>query len=324
VSTHWNPNQRRVIRELLGWDDDLRRVYSPPPLPRGLADRLREELEERLASVAEKFGDRPLVVWKGDLTNVLKCEGLFVAPSEFEWSSANVRGKVVHRAIQISVAGRGASMPPMELVGHAIEAYERGDDALASYLQETSPAELAEVVSSSSAAVTAFASDWPPLKPVMIPRIESRTKVPLCGGKIVLTGRYDLALGRPGRGSIIIDLKTGDERPEHPEEMRYYALLETLRHREPPYRVATYYLDGSWFRQPQDVDEGVLESAVRRTAAGVNRIAELWEGEREPALTPGNYCHYCPARAECAEGLRWLKRGRNRFGRKREVSSGGN
>lgn len=125
-------------------------------------------------------------------------------------------------------------------------------------------------------------------------------------GRVTLKGKYDLALGPPGRGPVvIIDLKTGMDRPEHREEVRYYALLETLKTGVPPIRVASYYLDGSWF-QPEDVSEDVLGAAVRRTGDAINLIAELWWAVRDPELSPGWHCSYCPAEPDCALGSVWL------------------
>ncbi len=196
-------------------------------------------------------------------------------------------------------------MAPAEFVEAALDAYARGEDDLAEYLRTLPVAEMAEVVTSAGAAVTAFAAGWPAIRPQMIPRIEATIQVPLCEGRIVLKGRYDLALGHPAQGAVIIDLKTGDERPEHREEARYYALLETLSQKTLPRRVATYYLDGSWFRS-QGVDRGVLEAALRRTAEAVRRIGDLWWRDREARLTPGPHCYYCPARADCADGMAWI------------------
>lgn len=189
---------------------------------------------------------------------------------------------------------------------------------LAEFLRALSAAESADVLTSAGAAVTSFLAGWPALKPRMIPRIESPVNVPLCDGKIVLKGRYDLALGPPARGAVIVDLKTGNERPEHPEEVRYYALLETLAQKTPSRRVATYYLDGSWFRK-QDVDRGVLEAALRRTAEAVNRIGDLWWRVRDERLTPGPHCYYCAARQDCADGKRWIEESSERDRPRRAV-----
>jgi hypothetical protein len=316
-ANEWTPNQLRVIRELLGWTEELRPAGPPPSFPEGLVAALRARLEEALEPVASGFdAGRPLTIWKSDLSSVLKCEGLYLAPSDFEWSAANVVGKVVHKAIQISVAGRLSSAPPQELVQYAVDGFLAGDDALAVFLAGCTPSDMADVVSAATSCVTAFFANWPPIRPWMVPRVESRVKLPLCGGRIVLVGQYDLALGPPGVRTVITDLKTGLERPEHPEEARYYALLETLRNQLPPERVASYYLDGSWFR-PQDVDEDVLESAFRRTVEGVTRMGELWRRARDPRLTPGPHCHYCPVREDCEPGTAWVAAARQeRAGRR--------
>ena len=75
-------------------------------------------------------------------------------------------------------------------------------------------------------------------------------RVDLCDERIVLRGKYDLALGR-AQGTearvLIVDFKTGDRHGSHLDDLRYYALLETIRNGVPPFRVATYYLDASTF-----------------------------------------------------------------------------
>ena len=56
----------------------------------------------------------------------------------------------------------------------------------------------------------------------------------LAGGSLVLSGRVDLMLGPPDRdpsaaSRLVIDLKSGDARPEYVEDLRFYALLMCLR-----------------------------------------------------------------------------------------------
>jgi len=200
-------------------------------------------------------------------------------------------------------------MPPMELAREAIDSLtadvEAGD--FGEYLAALNPSALAELITESGAMLEAFFADWPPIRPAMHPRIEPPIHAVLHDGRIVLKGRFDLALGRPGQGPVVItDFKTGIEYPEHREEVSYYALLETLRNGVPPIRVASYYLDGGWFR-PIEVSEEVLRSAIRRTAAGVNLIAQLWWRDRAPSLSPGWHCRHCSVSSDCAEGIRWLK-----------------
>jgi hypothetical protein len=223
---------------------------------------------------------------------------------------------VVHRAIQKSLAGRFREMPPLELAQETVESMmESPDDRqFREYLSGLDPPAKGELLSEAGAMLAAFSSDWPPILPSMQPRIEPPVHARLHEGRIKLKATYDLALGPAGRGPVVItDFKSGVEYPEHREELRYYALLETLRNGVPPIRVASYYLDGGWF-QAEDVNEDVLRSAVRRAAEGVNLIAQLWWRDRAPVLSPGWHCRYCPSEPDCADGARWLSENRDSRG----------
>jgi hypothetical protein len=316
MTEQWTPNQQRVIHELLEWDDELKPLRAPVPAPAGLREDLLRELEQLTAPTAALFTrhDQRLTVNKFDLTSVHKCEGLYVAPDEFEWTVAKARGKVVHRAIQKSWAGCFKEMPPLELAQETVESLAASPDdrSLAEYLTNLDPSTRGELLSETSTMLAAFFSDWPPIHPWMQPRVEPPMHARLHGGRITLKGRFDLALGPPGRGPVVItDLKTGIDYPEHREEVRYYALLETLKTGVPPIRVASYYLDGGWF-QPEDVNKDVLRSAVRRTGDAINLIGQLWWREREPELSPGWHCRYCPSQPDCLTGQGWLSDNRDR------------
>jgi hypothetical protein len=306
----WGPNQLDVIRRLLGCNERLERMGPRQSFAVDLRDRLRTDLEARLEGVASRFSpDRPLTLTKFDLTSTLKCEGLWLAEQAkpFEWTAQKLRGRVVHRAIQATLARSGREAPPLDLVEQALDLARSDDTHIADYLDGCSQVEVAELVTASADALVKFLADWPPLLPNMVPRIESSANIRLFDGRIELRGRYDLSLGMPGRNPpevLIVDLKTGGQRAEHGEEVCYYALLETLKQGAPPYRVATYYLDESSFRE-FDVNEDLLLSAARRTVDGVARLADLWLRSRDPALTPGRQCWYCPALPSCDEGLTW-------------------
>jgi len=113
-------------------------------------------------------------------------------------------------------------------------------------------------------------------------------------GRVLLRGKVDLALGR-AEGTqakvLIVDFKTGRPLPVHTDDLRFYALLETLRVGVPPYRLATFSLD-SGTGVSEDVDEQVLLAAARRTVAGVARLIELEEG-RDALLRAGPACRWC-------------------------------
>src|SRR5690606_18420552 len=90
-------------------------------------------------------------------------------------------------------------------------------------------------------------------------------------------------------------------KPAHLDDLRFYALVETLRLGTPPLRLATYYLDQGRLL-PEDVTEPLLESTVERVVAGVVKMVELEVGAREPVRRAGPACRWCPLLDECDEG----------------------
>src|SRR5204863_8194430 len=105
---------------------------------------------------------------------------------------------------------------------------------------------------------------------------------------------------------IIVDFKSGPEYPKHIEELRHYALLETIRTGVPPRKIAAHYLDASRFRD-EDVTEDVLDSARQRATDGIRRLSALWAGSRDPELTAGPMCPHCPAFSTCSTGQEWTR-----------------
>ena len=145
------------------------------------------------------------------------------------------------------------------------------------------------------------------LKPVWRPVTESRAYADLLGDRIRLSGKVDLTLGRhePGRATkVIIDLKSGMPVANHRDDLRFYALLETLRLGVPPRLLASYYLDAAR-AQPETVSVPLLEAAMARVVDGVHRLVELRAG-REPSVRPGWTCRWCPLADTCAEGQSYL------------------
>jgi RecB family exonuclease len=297
-----NPAQREVL-------DALRAPERPRPrYDAGLRAALRAHLEEELGPLAALV-DRPAVVTKRALGEVLSCEAHHLASTAapFEWNVALARGVVVHRAIQLGVFRRDAP-PPLELVDDALDRLaDDPDAAVADYLLDLPEAERAELRGAASEVVSAFTELWPPLARTWFPRTETPVRAELCGGKVVLTGRVDLSLGvadgdRAGR--VLVDLKTGGASAGHLHDLRFYALLETLRSGVPPLRLATSYLEAGDLAV-EDVDEDVLEAAVRRTVQGARAVLELRLGLRSPAITPNPACRWCPAREGCEGAGRW-------------------
>jgi CRISPR/Cas system-associated exonuclease Cas4 (RecB family) len=123
-----------------------------------------------------------------------------------------------------------------------------------------------------------------------------------------MSGKVDLVIGRPSGDEsrkVIVDLKTGRFSPRHRDDLRFYALVETLRTGVPPRKVASYYLDVG---EPdvEDVTEGVLRTAVRRTLDGIDALIALTVEQRTPVKRPGTSCRWCALLDDCDEGTAHL------------------
>ena len=93
----------------------------------------------------------------------------------------------------------------------------------------------------------------------------------------MLRARIDLTLGVPRRGEsrkVIVDLKTGRLIHRHREDLRFYALIETLVRDVPPRLLASYSLDSA-AAETEEVTVDLLRSTLRRTLDGVERMVEI-------------------------------------------------
>ena len=280
-----------------------------------LATRLRGELESHLVEVAETVDAvSPLFVGKRELAGVFGCEASFLHDEEqqFAWNPPMATGAVAHKAIELGINWRSPDPAPAELVDAALDSLARGDSSLADWLHRCADIERADLRSLAVSRAADFWEGWPPLLPRWRPTTESRCRVELCDGRIQLNGKYDLTLGSPDgqrAGKVIVDLKTGRRHTHlHREDLRFYALLETLKLGTPPRTLATYYLESAQI-DVEDVTESLLEVALRRTVDGIRRYAEL-HGHlgppAEPLKRPGPPCRWCALRDDCAEGQEFL------------------
>lgn len=292
-----NPAQQQVIA-LLGRGGDR------AELPADIRDELREQLEDELAPLAEHLDETaPLWISKHALATVHACEAHHQATAEapFEWSAANARGIVAHRAIEILTHWRGEAVPADivdETIARLTDETDRG--GIGGYLAAVDGYDRAELRGLAVDDVTKFTECFPPLKAAWRPRTESKVRTELLDGRVMLSGKVDLTLGRPGE-KVIIDLKTGFPRPQHREDLRFYALLETLTIGVAPRKLASYYLDAA-STHPEDVTLGVLRAALRRTVDGIARIVRTRVQQQEPDRTPGPQCNWCPLLSECTPG----------------------
>jgi hypothetical protein len=289
--------------------DELMRCDPLPVFDAGLVEDVRADLERRLAPVLDAIPEgTALWVTKARLTKLhSQCEGLFLADHHgegvFTFSERLAVGSLVHKAVEIGVYA--PELSDAELVERAEEKLRRDDPRFEEFASLLDPADRAMVVAEAVDQVLLFRATFPPLERRWTPAVEPKLQVPLLGDRVVLSARPDLMLGgadphEPMRARrLIVELKTGQDRPEHDDDLRFYALAATLRLGVPPFRVATVLLDdGRW--RAQDVTPDLLESAVRRVGGAYARVADLLS-DVEPRLRAGPWCAWCPRAEGCPE-----------------------
>jgi hypothetical protein len=295
--------QQRTLVELMGSRAER------PLFPQSLADDLRGDLERRLEPAVQRLRDgERLVVTKRALADLhQRCEGLYVAnelgEGVFEYGLRLAVGKVVHRSVEVGVYARGLS--EAELVQRVVERLCADDDRFGAFVATLDPIDRAGLEAEAVRQTVMFRSTFPPIDKAWSPSVEMAHRVEIAGGRVLLHTRPDLCLGgtddrEPMRARrLILELKTGQDRPEHDDDLRYYALVATLFFGVPPFRVATVHLEnGTW--RVQDVTDDLLRSAVRRVSDGCVRAAALLAGA-EPTLRGGPWCGWCPRSATCPQ-----------------------
>ena len=292
--------QRRTLDQLIG-------TGPRPTFPADIAQRLRDRIEDAVRKLELRD---PLWLGKERLKDLGRCEGLFLANTSgeaapFEHNATTAAGVLLHKAIEVSVGSRDV-LDPHSIAQTAAERLVERETRFAEYWADRPQPERDEILMEVVRRVTLFDATFPPLRELrreLGPVSELPAKVELLGGDLILSGRVDLVLGLPDRlepmraTRLAIDLKSGGAYPEYAEDMRFYALAMTLRFGVPPYRAASLFLDsGEW--QAEDVSEEILLHACDRVIAAARSAAGLASG-RDPALTPGPYCSWCPRAAFC-------------------------
>lgn len=299
------PVQERTLADLMASD------VARPTFARNLAARLAALIERLVAPALATLPDgQRIVLSKSGLTNLhARCEGLYLANAlgegVFEFSLPLAVGKLVHKSIEADVVGE--RLPESELVQKALHRLRSSDTEFDLFVEALDGIERSELVGEAIRQLVLFRGTLPPLQKSWAPVPELRVKHELLGGRLLLTGTIDLSLGRPREEApmegrrLFIELKTGVERPEFVDDLRFYALVATLRFGVPPFRVATLLLEDGTYR-PEDVTEDILEAAARRAADAASRHVSLLGGQ-EPVLRAGPWCGWCPRRDTCPESL---------------------
>lgn len=293
----------------------LRRGGAPVVFDPAFVAGLRAEVDAAFAGFHARLEGERIFVSKHRISGVLGCEVQHLLDDDFTWTPARAVGQVAHRAVQLTVHWRGDPVPA-DVVDEAIARLADDDSSLGDWIAGLSEGDAAELHGLATEKLVKFLECFPPLDRRAAPIVESRVQWPL-DGPIVLSGKVDLTIGRP-RGAesskVIVDLKTGWASPRHREDLRFYALVETLRSGVPPRKLASFYLDAG---EPvvEDVTEAVLRTAARRTLDAVHAEIALTVEGRAPVKRPGTSCRWCPLAAECEDGQAHLAgRARERDG----------
>jgi hypothetical protein len=293
------PAQRRTLDRLIGTGE--RPVFAPD-----VVSRIRARIEEAARAVE---GRDPIRIGKSNLNDLSRCGGLFEAVrlgerAPFTFGPKTAAGKLVHKAVELEVAGREDRLAH-DLVEEAADRLA-DDHAFDAYWAGLAPLRRDECLMDAAKTLELVRSTLPPLRRMrreLAPSTEWYVRAELLGGAVLLSGTMDLVLGAASLGEpmratrLVVDLKTGHAWPEHAEDMRFYALLLALRFGVPPYRVATLYVEsGEW--QAEDVELRMLERAADRVIEAI-RAASASASGRSPELRPGPYCTWCPRATTC-------------------------
>jgi hypothetical protein len=112
-----------------------------------------------------------------------------------------------------------------------------------------------------------FAAGW-------LPRTDDRVAIPLAGGRVVLSGVFDLLVGAPVPGTATLcalGLTTGGRWAQARTALHYLALLETLRSGTPPFRIALLHSAADRFGV-EDVLEEHLQSIVSHVVVRLSTL----------------------------------------------------
>ncbi|MGI9017380.1 MAG: PD-(D/E)XK nuclease family protein [Euzebya sp.] len=294
--------QRRVVTELFAVGEP-----RPEPDPDRPA-RLRDLIEGRLAPILEQRAvDAPRVTLGKTQLDALACDGRYLdlLASRFEWSRPTVRGQLVHRAIALD-QHTGRTATAKDLMSHAWEEFRHSGDGHLDYADDLGELEVASLQAEAATVVEEYRATFPLLPDTWRVIFEPTIQARFGAGAVTVRGKPDIVMGRvvPGeRRLLLADLKTGNRSRSDRQDMRWYALLATLKYRQAPFKVATYYIDeGRW--DQETVTDDVLEAAARGLLDRVVTALRLTDDPTPRELHAGPMCNWCGLAPTCEEKLR--------------------
>ncbi len=268
---------------------------------------LQGDIEEAFELFAERLGDETVFMSKHRMSSVLGCEVQHMADDTFAWSPAVAGGQVAHRAIQLLVNWRGEPVPA-DVVDEAIARLADDDSSLGDWIAGLSEADRADLTGCRRREADQVPRMLPAARQAR--RSHHRVERALAARRARSCCRARSTSRSAARPAPRAARSSSTSRPvgsapKHREDLRFYALVETLRTQVPPRKLASFYLDAG---QPvvEDVTEAILLSASRRMLDAVNAEIELRVEGRQPVKRPGTSCRWCALAADCAEGTAYL------------------
>lgn len=292
----FTPTQALVFDELLAVGTER------PTMPPGLPEELKDIIITGTAALIGGWTEPKLWLSKSKVEAALRCEGQLIADAAQSYSPtlhpATAVGIATHKAIQLANTHPGK--PVVDYVDAAITA-ALSETAFNEFWNAAPMATQSDLMSQMISRTTSFLDSFPPLISSWTPRFEESIQARL--GKLVLSAKPDFTLGRPRpdrlQNMFLADMKTGSINDTHFDEAMFYALVSTLRHGVAPFRSVVFSLASGEWTDP-DVTPERLRHAANRVVTAVGALTDVLAEKREPTLSPGRWCSWCPASATCS------------------------
>jgi len=267
------------------------------PVDPALIAELRADLDRLALEMPNWIQFR---VTKRTLSEMARCEGLYVAGEQSPWPGWSVplaRGTLLHDAASVWLMA-DPDLSPVDAV-NATFAQRAGKDrdSLGEWLRTADPFVLADLRQAVNNAMNLFVRDLAGLQGMADIRTDQRIRVGFRNGRLQLVNAPDITVGL-AEARVSIELKTGRVDGVHLAEAMFGALVETLRFGQAPDRVVLWDLT-SGEGVGYDVRPDDLRATARRTIGLVKRAVNVSAGYVEPLLNPGPYCRYCPDTETC-------------------------
>lgn len=241
--------------------------------------------------------EQPLRVTKGRLRWLLQCPKRAVAGEASAGDPTDlVLGQLVDAAAKLLALSARRPVTVDDALGFI---GADGDELAARHLADIGEHAAADLLRAATARIAKLEAAWPGRLADWWPRVEEPIRVPLAGGSVLLTGRFDVLLGgRPtAQPSVVIEVKSGSWHDAVWHDAHFYGLMLALRDGEAPGGVVSLSAqDGA--TQAEPIRPAVLHHVAEQVATAIETAAALASGE-VPEAHGGRHCIICHLRNDC-------------------------